>query len=188
MIFATMMNYLLVFIAGMALAGCSTGSTLRTARILEKEQFEASAGVVANQWGVVSLVAIGAYGVTDDVEVEGRFEDRYVAVTPRMQLSRAEDLGVDCLTFFELGIGLDNYFQGGPGLMIGKRWGCFEPYASYRFRYEGVCAHYVKFGSRIYFPSFWEHPSDWFFTAEIGPAFYNGLAYIEGAASLGFKY
>lgn len=183
---------LAAFTALTSLTSCSTGATLRTARVLDKGQFEASAGAAGTEFGNVSQVVIGAYGVTENVEVEGRWEDDYVAITPRLQLLRSETSHIDCLTFFELGFGDEHHFQWGPGIIIGRRWTYFEPYSSYRFRYEGSPVHYVKFGSRIYMPSLWkcpgEHPSNWFIGVEMGPTIYDTGALFEWAANIGFKY
>lgn len=181
-----------ILIGLLMLMGCSSGSTLRSARVLDKGQFEVSAGAVVTQFLKPSQVVIGAYGVTENVELEARWEDDYVAITPRLQLLRSETSIADCLTFFELGYGKEHHLQWGPGILIGKRWNNLEPYSSYRFRYEGFAIHYVKFGGRIYFPfpcnQSEENLSSWFIGVEMGPSMSSEGTLFEWAANIGFQY
>ncbi len=209
--FKEMKSFLLIAVLALLAAGCATGATLRTARVLDQGDFEISAGLAGNQLGHVSQVVIGAYGITDEVEVEGRWEDEYVALTPRLQLLKSEEFFVDCLTFFEVGYSGKHNVQWGPGLMVGRRWRFFEPYLSYRFRHyssvskkdERYCdifdgffgerdIHYVKCGTRIYIPCFWSrdklNPSNWFLGVEMGPTIFSNDALFEWAANIGFDY
>lgn len=204
-------SLVLIIVLTLLTTGCATGSTLRTARVLDQGEFEVSGGVAGNQFGHVSQVVIGAYGITDDLEIEGRWEYDYVSITPRLQLLRSETSFVDCLAFFEIGYSGRNHVQCGPGLMLGRRWPYFEPYASYRFRhyssvpskdsssydfYSGYLGernvHYVKAGTRIYIPCFWTRervsPSNWFLGIEMGPTVISKDAFFEWAANIGFDY
>ncbi len=187
--------------------GCTTGSTLRTARVLEKGELEFSAGVVTQEFDDVAQVVIGAYGITNSFEIEGRCEDNYIALTPRLQLLKSEKSSIDCLAFFELGYNVDLGFQWGPGIMIGKKWDYVEPYLSYRFRhfnsasfhpreskhywvnYDCMNVQYVKLGSRFYFSPPVEYAARWFIGLEVGPTFMdsNGRPW-EYAANIGVDY
>lgn len=200
----------LIFIV-VLFTGCSTGSTLRTARVLEKGEVEFSAGIAGTECGNISPVLVGAYGATDKIEIEARCEDDYIAVTPRLQLLKSELSFLDCLTFFEVGYSDEGGFQWGPGIMIGRRWKYIEPYASYRYRHYSPLSkyqrenlkcqkfllgakdyHYLKLGSRFYFPNFWSqnaesHPK-WFLGLECGPTLFGSDAIFEWAANIGFVY
>lgn len=203
--------FLLLLCSITLLTSCTTGATLRTARVLEQDQLELSAGVSGTQFGSLSPVVIGAYGVKEDAEIEVRYEDGCLAVTPRLQLLKSEISYVDCLTFFELGYTGHCGFQWGPGIMIGKRWDSFEPYLSYRFRHFSSISHrqehnkrfqkdfsgandfhYVKLGSRFYFPCFGDcteqQKSKWFIGFEVGPTIFGSDAVFEWAANIGFNY
>ena len=193
------------------LVSCASGSTLRTARTLEKDQLEVSGGATINQYGVVTPVVIAAFGMTDHVEVEGRWEDEYFAVTPRVQLFESGFYPVDGLAFFELGYSDFGGLQFGPGIIIGKRWRCFEPYLSYRFRHISDIAklrseatgwekelvgngnyHYIKLGNRLYLSDLFTktkcHSTKFFIGAEIGPNISNGGSFLESAINFGFDY
>lgn len=154
---------------------CMTGSTLRTARVLEKGQVEISAGLAGTEFGDATQVIIGAYGVSDRIEFEARWEDEFFAVTPRLQILQSEKAHIDGVGFFELGYSPSGGFQYGPGVIIGRRWTSIEPYLSYRFRHFSSIAsrekrnqefqecfsgrsnyHYLKFGSRLYISDLWK--------------------------------
>jgi hypothetical protein len=193
------------------LSSCATGATLRTARVLEKGQFEISGGAAGTQFGNVSQVVIAAYGVKENIEIEGRCEDEYIAFTPRLQILKSETSIIDCLTFFELGYSGHGGFQWGPGITIGRRWNFIEPYISYRFRHFSSISerqqgnkkfqkdflgasnfHYLKFGSRLYLPCFWsnteQRTSKWFIGVEVGSTIFASDAVFEWAANIGFDY
>lgn len=193
------------------LVSCSTGTTLRSARVLDEGQVEISGGTSGTVYWPVSPVLIGAYGVKENVEIETRFEDEFIAVTPRLQLLRSETSSIDCLTFFELGYSHYRGFQWGPGLMIGKRWDFFETYLSYRYRHYTTVSHrqhetkrfqkdllgandfhYVKAGTRLYFPCPWwslqDKPCEWFIGLEVGPTIFSSSVMPEWGASIGFNY
>lgn len=208
-------SFILLMSLVVLLTSCVTGSTLRTARVLEEGQFEISGGAAGTQCCNVSQVIIGAYGVREDIEIEGRYEDEYIALTPRLQILKSETSFIDCLTFFELGYSGHGGFQWGPGIIIGKRWNFIEPYISYRFRHFSSISetqeivrrfqedllgardwdrdfHYLKFGSRLYFPCFWnnneEQASKWFIAIEVGPTIFASETICEWAANIGFDY
>ena len=192
-----------------------TGSTLRTARVLEEGQIEVSAGLAATEFGGATQVVIGAYGITDRLEIEGRWEDEFGAITPRFQILKSESAYIDGLAFFEFGYSKPGGFQWGPGVIVGRRWNFIEPYLSYRFRhftaissrqkddqefqmdFSGASSyHYLKLGSRFYFSCLWNNPetdpkvrsSKWFIGLEGGPTFFLGDVILEWAANLGLDY
>ncbi len=183
------------------LQGCVTGSILRTARVLDKNQFEFSGGIAKNELGDVSQVVIAAYGISDCVEIEGRWEDEYFSLTPRVQLLTAKDQGIDCLVFSEAGYGNEAGFLGGAGMMFGRRFSDFSPYVAYRYRawqhadafdLVGHRAHYLKVGGRYYLPHFWKQSpaqtSAWFIGAEVGPTFFPPEgAVVEFALNMGWN-
>lgn len=183
------------------LQGCVTGSMLRTARVLDKNQFELSGGIAKNELGDVTQVVIAAYGISDYVEIEGRWEDEYFSLTPRIQLLTAKKQWVDCLVFGEAGYGNEMGFLGGTGIMFGRRFDDFSPYIAYRYRkwkHADVFdlverrAHYLKMGGRYYLPPFWkkshtQQPA-WFIGAEVGPTFFpNEGAVVEFALNIGWN-
>lgn len=191
------------------LASCATGATLRTARTLEKGECEFSAGIVYNSFNL-SEVIVAAYGLTDNIDIEARWEDRSIMFTPRFQLLRSEQSLLDCLTFLELGYNKYSSFQIGPGIMIGKRWNFVEPYLSYRFRHytapskserdvfwkdiESYNYHFIKIGTRVYIPCFWNAENEavqnmkWFIGLEAGPTIRSDGTIAEGAINFGFDY
>lgn len=189
--------------------GCITGATLRTARVLDQGQLEVSAGAAGNIIPCTQVV-IGAYGITDRLELEGRWEQESLAVAPRLQIVKSETANIDALAFFEFGYSLeDGYCQWGPGFMLGRRWSYLEPYISYQFRKlshrpkikTGLGDfplsrkyHYLKFGSRIYFSKQPDHSegeakkrkSRFFMDLEIGPTFYSSDVIFEWGINFGF--
>ena len=204
-------SFLILVILSLFCTGCVTGSTLRTARILKPGEVEISAGVAGID-GFMSEVVIGACGISENIELEGRWEDHYVSMTPRLQLLKSENSIIDCLAFFELGYGKFKGVQWGPGIIMGKRWTYLEPYVSYRFRdfcavsddqkyenyiYEDLCEyghlHYVKFGNRFHIPCFWTDDPDlrttkWFIGVEVGPTIVGSDVLFEWAVNIGFDY
>ena len=199
------------------LTSCTTGTTLRSARTLTKGTIELSGGLVTTNGGGAAPVVIAAYGVTDSFEIEGRWEDGYIAVTPRLQLLTSEQIGLNCLTFFEVGYNDRMGLQWGPGLMMGRKWDYIEPYLSYRYRHfnhlgshhkhenkhhrekmwldidESYC-QYVKLGTRFYFSppaptNAPKHSKRWFLGIEAGPTWLqSAYGYIEFAANVGLDY
>ena len=188
--------------------GCITGSTLRTARVLEQGQFEVSAGLAGSITPQTQVVIV-AYGITDRIEVEGRWEQETLAVTPRTQDLKSEAANLNGLAFVEFGYSLDGYCQWGPGCMVGRRWSYLEPYISYQFRkltrhpkiktlpFEFSLSreyHYVKLGSRIYFskqpdPSeegVKKRTSRFFMDVEVGPTFCHSDVIFEWGINFGF--
>jgi len=203
----------LLFLLSLTLLGssCVTGATLRTARVLEKGQFEISGGAVGTECGDVSQVVSGAYGVSEKLEIEGRWENTYIALTPRLQILKSETSMIDCLTFFEFGYSDFSGFQWGPGMILGRRWDFIEPYLSYRFRYFNSISnrhqktnrfrkkflgtnhfHYLKLGNRFYLPRFEndpeKHSSQWFIGVEGGATIFASEAIFEWGANIGFVY
>ena len=196
-------------ILGIFLTGCvATGSTLRSARLLDQGQFELSGGVSGIE-NSIAVVGIAAYGITDNIEVEARYEDDYIALTPRVQILSSKTSILDCAAFFELGYDFDSRFQWGPGVMIGRRFEIFDPYVSYRFRHNTFFSaseedsffkddffvknvHYVKVGCRFY-PSSFQYQTNkgtakWFIGAEAGPTFVGSGAVFEWAANIGVNF
>ena len=185
---------------------CTTGTALRTARVLEQGQLEFSGGLVSEGLTDVAQVLIGAYGITDRIEIEGRWEDNYIALTPRFQLLKSEKNGLDSLAFFEVGYNENLGFQCGSGIMVGKKWDYVEPYFSYRFRhFTSVSSHhkhskkywldldqnvqYLKLGSRFYFSRPNEKSKRLFIGLEAGPQFQKSTgSWWEYAANIGFTY
>lgn len=196
---------------------CITGSTLRTARVLEENQLEISGGATWSTESVGQAVIL-AYGVTEDLEIEARWEDNFVAATPRLQLLRSEKSLIDALAFFEIGYNDYGTMQWGPGVMIGRRWKCIEPYLSYRFRhfnstpkhvanfsefkatFRGATNfHYFKAGSRFYISDLWTKSREEdncrrlrvFIDLEVGPTFFShkgSNCICEWAANVGLNY
>lgn len=177
-----------------------TGSTLRTARVLKKGQIEASGGLAGTEFGGVTQVVIGAYGIYDGIELETRWEDDFFSLTPRLQILRSEKSYIDGLIFFELGYSKPGGMQWGPGFIIGRQWTFIEPYFSYRFRHFTSIAsrekdnqvfqedflgssnyHYLKFGSRFYLSDLWKKIEDdaknrtfrVFIDLEVGPTIFK---------------
>lgn len=194
------------------MTSCISGSTLRTARVLEQGQIEFSGGVSGTNCIGVSQVAIGAYGITDKMEIEGRWEEQFFAIASRLQILKSEANYIDGLVFFEGGYNKsDDYFQWGPGVMFGKRWSYIEPYISYRYRRLTSTPilkafsidfslpknfHYAKLGSRIYFSkrlnNFETHSKDlkhrFFLDLEVGPTFFGSDYLFDWAVNFGFQY
>ncbi|MBP7074339.1 MAG: hypothetical protein KBA81_03025 [Rhabdochlamydiaceae bacterium] len=179
-----------------------TGSVLRTARVLEKDQYEISGGLAQSELGHLTQVIIAAYGISNRFEIEGRWEDEYFSLTPRLQLLKSDHHWIDCLAFFQIGYGADVRLLGGPGIMFGKRFKDFSPYLAYKyihfqnnrvFRDSFRNAHYVKLGARYYLPSHREKSSishkAWFIGAEFGPTMFphHGIIF-EWAANIGFNF
>lgn len=194
-------SFFLICALAYTLVSCSSGSTLRTARVLQEGQFEISAGIVDSKIGNVDQVIIAAYGVTDQFELEARYEANYFAITPRLQLMTSEKAFADCLAFFELGYSERNHFQWGPGVVLGRRFDSIEPYVSYRFRHYSIHpefllfrepsnVNYVKFGTRLYLPLVWmKHPeTKWFIGFEVGPTISSEGVWYEWALNCGFDY
>ncbi len=191
----------ILLLAVVVLPGCTTGSTLRTARVLEKNQMEISAGVVIAGGGIAP-VGIVAYGVTECFELEGRLEDQCLSVTPRLQLLRTEWCGFDALALAEVGYSFDHGFLGGPGILVGRKFGRFSPYLAYKYRMgevrswsDGIYqAHIAKLGTRINFDPFWKSRDQyrhqgWFLGLEIGTqSVVRSGTDVEGAANIGFNF
>ena len=188
----------------LVLQSCMTSSVLRTARVLEKDQFEISGGLAQSALGHVSQVLIAAYGISNRFEIGGRLEDGYIALIPRLQLLKSNHHWIDCLAFFEIGYGDGVGLLGGPGIMFGKRFGDFSPYIAYKyihfeknhyFRSSFRNAHFIKLGARYYFPSHKDKEqstpskSAWFIGVECGPTMYpHHGAIFEGATNVGCNF
>lgn len=59
-----------LFLFVLSLQGCVTGSMLRTARVLDKNQLEISGGIAQGHVGAITQVVIAAYGITNSFEIE----------------------------------------------------------------------------------------------------------------------
>ena len=194
------------------MTGCISGSTLRTARVLEQGQIEFSGGMSVSSFAGVAQVVIGAYGIADRIEVEGRWEEQFFTIASRLQILKSEANYIDGLVFFEGGYNKTvDCFQWGPGVMFGKRWSYIEPYISYRYRRLTSTPklkaflldfslpkdfHYVKLGSRIYFSkrpnNFENHAKDlkhrFFLDLEVGPTFFGSDCIFDWAVNFGCQY
>lgn len=182
------------------LTSCVTSSTLRTARVLEFGEVETSGGVAAVEDFKFSPVVITGVGVGKGIDLELRYEDQFIAVSPRLQITRSECAYIDCLTFFEVGYSEPYGLQWGPGVILGRRISAFEPYLSYRYRHFSPIAnstaklsdyHALKCGTRLYLshfiPFFEKRCMKLFIDGEVGPTIKGG-AYLEWAVSVGFGY
>lgn len=195
----------------MSLAGCATGATLRTAQVLGKGKKELSGGVSGTPLNPVSGVAIFAYGITENLEIEARYEYDFIALTPRVQLLRAKKARIDCVGFFEVGYAPNDRLQWGPGVIIGRNWDSLSPYISYKFRHNNFFTakekekgffddyftptenfHYLKIGCR-YYPSYFQYKAKskhikWFVDLEVGPTFFDSDVIAEWAGCIGCNF
>lgn len=169
---------------------------MRTARILNEGQLEVSTGVAYSEWGGTPVV-LGAYGVTEHIELEAMYTNEMGTITPRVQLLHSEKNHVDFLVFMDVGYGKEPGFSFGPGIMLGRKFGFIEPYLSYQFmKYPGFSAQYLLAGNRFHLPFFSskldKKSMKWFIGVEGGFLFsdYYGwnLKMPQYAINLGFKY
>jgi hypothetical protein len=126
-----------IFIS-LTLLGCTTTSTLRPAKTLEKGKAEIGGGVVTTLF-IYAPVFYGAYGLSDTVDLEGRAETDRVSIMPRLQLTTAEKSNfLDILAFIDLA--LINNFNGplgwhiAPGISLGRSVSFLDIYFSYKAR------------------------------------------------------
>jgi hypothetical protein len=175
------------------LSSCSTGATLRTARTLNQGQTQIMAGWVVGKWA--NPVVHIAHGITDSLEIEAHYEGLHGSVLPRYQrLDTRLGHSLDFSLVEEVGWPEAGRLLAGGGIIVGCRFGDFEPYISARYRHifpkskdrdEFLYGHseHLKLGCRYLFSK------RWFLSAELGPSWIQHDVVIrEAAAGTGLQF
>lgn len=179
---------------------CILNPNLRTARVLNKHQLEIAAGAAGNCYSSVEPVIIGAYGITDTIEIEAKYLTNLAGIAPRVQILRSEKHYVDFLMSMELGYQKTFKFYYQPGVMIGRRFRFLEPYLSYQFaKSTDMTIQYILAGNRFHLSSLLKKKEtksiNWFMGIEGGLAIFdthnfwraNGAQW-QYAVNIGFNY